>query len=115
MDRKKRLKSIFIQNKVILAYLFGSQAEAGLEIIKGKTITTGDPLADLDLGVVFGCPLPPPEERVQLYANLHNLLSELFLPFPLDLVFLQEQHSVFQANAVTGICIHAQDEQLKSD
>lgn len=115
MGGKRVLSSICRDNDIVLAYLFGSRSETGLKIIEGQSVPLDDPLADLDLGIVFRDALPPPAERPGLYAKLYNLLSDLFLPFPLDLVFLQEQHSVFQSNAISGICIYAVDGSLKGD
>lgn len=115
MERRKALCSICRDNGINLAYLFGSKASEGRKILEGEIIVSNDPLADLDLGIVFNFPLPPPGEIPGLYAKLYNLLSDLFLPLPLDLVFLQEQHSVFQANALSGICIYAADDHWKGN
>lgn len=99
MKRKNMLSSICENNGIALAYLFGSQAHLGRLYFEGGTVTLDDPLTDLDLGIVFSDPLPPSGERPELYAKLYNLLSELFLPLPLDLlVFLQE---LGQAQIVT--------------
>lgn len=71
---------------VVLLYFFGSRADEGLNFINGKPITLHDALADLDVGVVTGEPLPPPLERTRLYAGLYNELDDLLQPFQLDLV-----------------------------
>lgn len=36
-----------------------------------------------------------------------------FLPLKLDLVFLQETHSVFQVEAINGICIYMESLAVK--
>jgi uncharacterized protein len=115
MDRKEKLANICKGKSVALAYIFGSQAEVGQKILNGKVVSLKDPLTDLDLGVVFRNILPSPNELPRIYADLYNSLADLFLPLRLDLVFLQEQHSVFQANAVTGICVYAEDKNLQSE
>lgn len=115
MDYKNVLTEICRDNSIALAYLFGSQAKVGLAILNGQTATVDDPLTDLDLGIVFKDDLPLPAELPKKYANLYNALTEIFAPFTLDLVFLQEQHSVFQANAVTGICVYTEDENFRSE
>lgn len=115
MARQKKLASVCQENDVTLAYLFGSQAEAGLAILNGTPVSVQDHLADLDLGIIFRHSMPSPEELPRVYARLHNQLADLFIPLNLDLVFLQEQHSVFQANAVTGICVYVEDETIKSE
>lgn len=40
----------------------------------GETVVLDDPLADLDLGIVFNFPLPPPGELPRLYAKLQTSL-----------------------------------------
>lgn len=87
-------------------YLFGSQSEAGSQLLDGKKPEASDPAADLDLGVVFRDGLPGPRELPGIYSSLYAQLAEIFSPFSLDLVLLQETHSVFQANAVCGKCIY---------
>lgn len=82
MERAKELVSLCRDHGICLAYLFGSRAREGLSILEGKTIDLDDPLADLDLGIVFNFPLPPPGDIPELYAKLYNLLSDLFYPFP---------------------------------
>ena len=109
------LKKICMNNSIALAYLFGSQAEAGLRSLKNHDVKPSDSLADLDVAVLFEQGLPAPNQVTKLYACLHNQLSDLFIPFSLDLVFLQEHHSVFQAQVIMGICIYAKDEVWKSD
>lgn len=115
MELKKKFVRICEKNSVDLAYLFGSQADVGLDILNGKSVSIQDPLADLDLGIVLSNSMPSPEELLRLYTHLYNQLVDLFLPLHLDLVFLQEQHSVFRSNAVTGICIYSVAENLKNE
>ncbi|HOK20424.1 MAG TPA: nucleotidyltransferase domain-containing protein, partial [Thermosynergistes sp.] len=100
----QRLKGICADHDVILVYLFGSQAEAGFRLLEGRNEVPSDQLADLDVGVVTAKPLPPPGQRAKLYSDLYNELEEVFKPFRLDLVFLEEHHSVFQFEAIKGIC-----------
>jgi len=114
MEYKNVLIDACKNNSIALAYLFGSQAKVGLGILNGQTATVEDPLTDLDMGIVFKGDLPSPEAMPKTYANLYNVLTDIFAPLNFDLVFLQEQHSVFQANAVTGICVYAEDENFKS-
>ncbi len=109
VPKREKLKQICASHNVALAYLFGSQAEAGLDILEGKGCSGDDPLADLDLGLVFAPALPPAELIPDLYADLYNELEALFLPLPLDLVFAQENHAVFQAEVICGICIYCSD------
>ena len=113
MDKRQELQKICKENNIVLAYLFGSQVETGLNLLNGKKQELTDPLADIDVGVIFRTPLPGPKDRFLLYSKIYNQLEDLFIPYPLDLVFLQETHSVFQANAVCGQCIYYEDLQYK--
>jgi len=98
-----------------LVYLFGSQATNGLKILHGKEVKVLDPLSDIDVGVVTNDSLPPPAARGKLYAKLSVALSDIFEPFPLDLVFLEENHSVFQVEIFKGQCIYASSEERRDD
>jgi len=53
------------------------------------------------------------KERYKLYRDIYNELEELFKPYPLDLAFLQENHSIFQVEALKGICVYSASEELK--
>ncbi|MBT9156445.1 MAG: hypothetical protein DDT37_01431 [Firmicutes bacterium] len=96
-----------------LMYVFGSRVGVALEILSGHQPPALDPLADLDIGVVLSTPLPQGIERARLYSLLFNDLEDLFLPFAVDLVLLEENHSVFQAEAVRGRCIFAASLEAK--
>jgi predicted nucleotidyltransferase len=50
----ERLIDLFWRYKVKIAYLFGSQAEKGIEFLKGQT-TKPEKGSDLDIAVVFNC------------------------------------------------------------
>ena len=95
-------------------YLFGSQAKKGHDFLRGKKIELDDPLADLDIGVTFKAGLPA-QDKASLYAYIYNALEEVFYEFRVDLVLLEENHSVFQANAISGICIYSYDDHLRSE
>ncbi len=58
------------------------------------------------------CSIP---ERHKVYSNIYNDLEDLFLPYHLDLVFLQECHSVFQTEALLGICVYIISEEFKDE
>jgi len=113
VEGREKLPEICREYGIDLVYLFGSQVNAGLELLAGKHVPVKDPLTDIDVGVIFDGELPPASDRYQLYARLHNEISDLFAPFPLDLVFLQENHSVFQAEAIKGRCVYARNDQVR--
>ncbi len=115
MDRKADLERLAITNKIILIYLFGSQAQKGLALLNGATVEVDDNLEDLDLGLVLRDELPSAEKMPTFFSNLYNQISTLFEPLKLDLVLLQEQHAVFQAEAVYGICIFAESEFIQEE
>lgn len=114
MARNKSLAEIADKYNLSLIFLFGSGSETGGAFLEGKEVPPLDPLADLEVGVVFGrgkFPRKPP----RAYAELYVALSDLFAPFKLDLVFLQETSSLFQFEAITGVCIFAQDKAGQAD
>jgi hypothetical protein len=111
----ERLVGLCREHGIALAYLFGSQRDLGLRLLRGEPISLSDPLADIDVSVVMGEPLPGPDVRYRLYSRIHNALTDLFPGAPLDLVFLQENHAVFQAEAVLGRCAYAVSEARRND
>jgi uncharacterized protein len=115
MDRKAELERIAKANLISLIYLFGSKAQKGLDLLNGAIVGADDQLEDLDLGIVLRDDLPSAEKMPTFYSNLYNQISTLFEPLKLDLVLLQEQHSVFQAEAVYGICIFAESLTIQEE
>lgn len=115
MKKREKFFEILKKYNVALAYIFGSQREKALEILESKRVPIDDPLTDIDLGVVFGFNLEKIREKHKLYSVLYNELSDIFEPYPLDLVFLQECHSVLQMEAIEGICIYKVSEEFKDD
>lgn len=113
MNKQVILNKLCKKNNIALLYIFGSQVQAGINLLKGKKHELKDPLTDIDIGIVFHSELPGPKERYKIYSRIYNELEELFIPYPLDLVFLQENHSVFQANAICGKCIYYSSLEFK--
>jgi len=110
---KNILTTIAKKYNITLIYVFGSQVETAINILKGVTKIPEDSMADIDVGLVLQKKLPGPKEIFQFYSFIYNELQELFNPFPLDLVFLQETHSVFQAQAICGECIYSVSPSIK--
>ena len=115
MNRLERFRELCEKYEVALAYLFGSRVEDGYALLMGNRVSVDDPLADIDVGVVFCGALPEGLDKVNLYSSLYNDLEEIYKPFPLDLVFLQETHSVFQSNVISGRCIYAAGMDIQDD
>jgi len=113
VNKLLRFTEICKQNGIILAYLFGSHAHNGYKILNGERVVQKDLLADLDLGIILDDEGRLTGSMYKLYSTLYNQFDELFLPLRLDLVFLQETHSVFQFEAIKGICIYAVSENIK--
>lgn len=114
-NRRDKLARICRRHGLALVYLFGSQAQSGARWLAGEDVSVADPLADLDVGVVTGGPLPEPADRRRFYAAVYNDLEDLFHPFRLDLVLLEENHSVFQLEALKGICIYQESEERRDN
>jgi predicted nucleotidyltransferase len=105
------LKGIFGKHGVRIAYLFGSQKDAGTIFLSGKRAEI-DAASDLDVGVVFE---RLPECRFAVYGDLFADLSDFFSPFTVDLVFLQETEVLLQYEAIKGNCIYFRDEPFLDD
>lgn len=75
-------------------------------MLQGEKVEIRDPLADIDIGVVTGRPLPSNARgRLDMYASLYGASADFFAPYAVDVVLLEEHHSVFQAEALTGTCV----------
>ncbi|WP_324715294.1 nucleotidyltransferase domain-containing protein [Carboxydochorda subterranea] len=91
-----------------LVYAFGSQADLVAALVTTGAVPSRPTRSDADIGVVFAGGLPPAgRDRAVTYARLNLELSDLLEPLMVDLVFLQENHSVFQAEAIKGHCLYA--------
>ncbi len=113
--KSEAFKEICQRYHVALAYLFGSEKDNALRILEDRDIRIEDPLADIDVGIVFLKNIEGIPEKHKLYAEIYNALENLFKPYLLDLVFLQECHSVFQLEALKGICVYSAGEAFKDD
>ncbi len=102
---------------VTLCYLFGSQSENAWQILLGEQVAINDPLADIDVGVVLAEFDSFREARAlhRIYARLLSPLQDLFSPYTVDLVFLQEHHSVFQMEAIKGRCAYSISNEYRFD
>jgi predicted nucleotidyltransferase len=107
------LEAVCRRHGVGLVYLFGSLEKRGLDILRGVSVVAEDRLADLDVGVVTVGPLPDVADRPAFYAVLFGDLEDLFHPLRLDLSLLEENHSVFQAEAVKGTCVYELGEDFR--
>jgi predicted nucleotidyltransferase len=77
-DRLEELEKLFIEHGVVLAYLFGSQAEG-----------TARPSSDIDIAVLLP-PGTPREKCFDVRLNLTNALMDVFHKDDVDVVILNE-------------------------
>jgi len=103
-----KLKTLFQKYEVKIAYLFGSQKEKGIEFLKGRTAES-EKGSDLDIGVVFE---RLPDKAFLIYGEIYAELADIFEPFNIDLVFLQETDSLFQYEAIKGEVIYCEDQEF---
>jgi len=113
MNGSRKIESICEKYNIGLVYLFGSQKDAARDIIDGRKVLIDDKLADIDVGIVFDFDILGQDDRYKLYADVYNAMEDVFLPYVLDLVFLQEHHSIFQCQAIMGYCIYHKSEDFK--
>ncbi|NYE57612.1 nucleotidyltransferase domain-containing protein [Carboxydothermus ferrireducens] len=114
MEKFLRLKEVCENFGIKILYSFGSNCDKAKKILQGETVIYNS--SDLDIGAVFLRDLPEGRNRTILYADIYNELEDIFLPFTLDLVFLEENHSVFQSQAILqGEVIYFADEKEKEE
>lgn len=113
-NRLEKLQIIAKRYGVALIYLFGSQAKKGLDYLYGKfcKIKKG---SDLDIGIVFKKFPYDVNEKFRIYGNLYVDLANLFEPFNIDLIFLQEVNSLLQLEAIKGFAVYVEDEIFQED
>ncbi|GAV22108.1 nucleotidyltransferase domain-containing protein [Carboxydothermus pertinax] len=114
MERFFQLKKVCQKYNIRILYAFGSNYDKAKKILHGAKVE--DNYSDLDIGVVFLKELPRGRSRTILYSEIYNDLEDIFNPFPLDLVFLEENHSVFQSQAILqGEVLYFADEKEKEE
>lgn len=101
-----KLAGLFERHDVVLAYLFGSQQDAGYAFLEGKSPLT-DEVSDLDIGILFR---EPPVHSYRSFGALYADLAAFFKPFKIDIVFLHEVHSLLKFEITSGVRIYAADE-----
>ena len=96
------IKKIADKHDILSIYLFGSQAEAGIRYMGGETVIP-ETHSDLDVAVAFE---KPPADVIRQYGMLYQEFSDIFDPFNLDLIFMQEVNALFQYEILKGIRIY---------
>lgn len=110
-DKISQLARVFKKNGIILAYLFGSQKEAGLKYLYEKKVIIEE-TSDLDIGILLKA---PPVNMYKLYGNMYYDLSNIFDPFNIDIVFLHEANFLLKFDIIKGHRIYASDEKFADE
>lgn len=100
-----RVRAIFRKHQVVLAYLFGSQQDEGMHFAAGEKYRASR-RSDLDIGLLLE---KIPKDPYILYGNLFAALSDIFFPFDIDIVFLNEVHALLRYEIINGKRIYARD------
>ncbi len=102
----EKIASVAERNNLTLIYLFGSQAEKGLRYMEGEEARP-EPPSDLDIAIAF---TDPPSDPMKTYGLIYRAFSEIFEPFEIDLVFMEEVNPLFQYEIIKGLRIYEKDE-----
>ncbi len=108
----KMLDEIFKKYGVSICYVFGSQKDNALLLIRGEKVNIEDTEADIDFAVVFKS---LPENPLKTYALLSLELQDIVSPYKADLVFMHEVDHLFQLEAIKGHCIYCEDESFMEE
>jgi len=104
--RMSRLGQLIEKHKVILAYLFGSQKNAGLKYLNEQEALIEE-TSDLDIGILLE---NPHVNMYRLCGDLYYDLSTIFEPFNIDIVFLHEVSFLLKFEIIKGHRIYTSDE-----
>ena len=90
------LHEICREFELLSVYLFGSRADDGLRLLRGRAVSAEG--SDLDVGVFSASR----HVEVRLLGELQIALEELFEPLRVDLVPLDRVDPLFQFRAIDG-------------
>ena len=111
MKKHELLKKVFTRHNISIAYLFGSQKEAGFKYLNGEQFQV-EKDSDLDIGVDF---TEKPVDVYNCYGNIYKDLSEVFEPFNIDIVFMYEVSYIFKFEIISGYRIFANNDDSADD
>ena len=94
-----------------MAYLFGSQKDTGRQFLAGSSSKIQNS-SDLDVGLLLAS---ASETLYVRYGNLYLELSRVFAPFKIDIVLLNEVHSLLGFEIISGHRLYARDERFAED
>lgn len=107
-SRYRGLQDVLRKHRILLAYLFGSQQDEGVEYLSGKKYKAGS-RSDLDIGLLLE---KFPKDIFNLYGNLYSDLSEVFAPFSIDILFLNEVGPLLRYEIIKAKRIYARNEEF---
>lgn len=109
--KESKLSKVFESYGVKLAYLFGSQQDLGLNFLKkgDKSILKN---SDLDIGVFLD---KIPSGMFKFYGDLYHDLSELFEPFKVDIIVLNEVNHLLKFEIIKGHRLYAESSDFADD
>ncbi len=107
---KRRVVAIAKKFDCVLIYVFGSQAEMGKRYLEGEEVRP-DAFSDLDVAVVCRNAIG----TIRIYGEMYKEISEIFGPFNIDLVMIQEMDPLFQYEVIKGVRIYEEDERLTEE
>ena len=110
-DKRTTLTRVFKKNEITLAYLFGSQRDAGLNYLYGEKAII-DETSDLDIGILMKT---PPLSMYKFYGSIYSDVATIFDPFNIDIVFLHEVNFLLKFEIIKGHRIYAADEKFADD
>jgi len=103
----ERLGEILKKYGIVIAYIFGSQKDTGLNYLLGKKVEV-DETSDLDIGLLLKS---LPSNMYRFYGDLYYELLEVFEPFNIDIVFLNEVNYLMKYEIICGHRIYTEDEE----
>ena len=103
-----QIQAVARKNDLSLIYLFGSQAERGLNYLEGSDVLPAEN-SDLDIAIAFR---NPPVFPMETYGRLYREADEIFHPFDIDLIFMHEVDIFLQYEIIRGVRIYEADASL---
>ena len=110
-SKKNALIKSLSKHPIQAVYLFGSQQDKGLAYIRGDNFEV-DRLSDLDIGILLN---KSPSSMFKLHGNLYVLLSDIFQPFNIDIIYLHEVDALLQFEIISGQRIFSANEEQLDD
>ena len=92
-----RIRDLCQRFNIARFYLFESQAQVGLDILREKQVRLSDPESDIDIAALFR---QPSKDSSETYATLSLALQDVASPYRADLLFLHEVDHLIHVDAI---------------